>query len=67
MRPGETLSLTFPLPNDRCISKPVENLLKHGENSMVRTPRTTGEPRAGCSKGKTSHPPSPGGYFTRSS
>ena len=50
MRPGETLSLTFPLPNDRCISKPVENLLKHGENSMVRTPRTTGEPRAGCSK-----------------
>ena len=30
--------------------KSTEKLLWHGGNSMARTSRTTGEPRAGCSK-----------------
>jgi hypothetical protein len=31
-----------------------EKLLWHGDNSMARTSRTTGEPGAGCSKSPSS-------------
>ena len=43
------LTISLGLAGDPRWAK-AEKLLWHGENSMVSTVRTTGEPRAGCSK-----------------